>query len=1418
MTIVRKSNDRSFKVISGYGELEIRDNLENSYPDVYTPEVMTALASLARFNEDQKMVMAKRIERRAERTRNRHRIRFMDPNDYIPRTNIKVQDARDGKFVGSEIPKDLQRQWIQGTGPAAKPNSPIEKSIRNVAYGLLSGADGWMFDGEDAVGQIKTMSLDNHRNLKLAIQKDPIFLRVAEKVAREMNEWSSGFFGKKIIKDWNTQLNFTTKIFRCRGLHLDDRHIRDENGVALSASIVDMTLYVVNNYKNLMKAGSSIVLYLPKIQTAEEAAFWNEIISALEEHLDLPVGTIKVYVLVEQLEATFQLMGIRAALGRHFVGFNTGRWDYINSVADAMTWDKDFINPNIESITMTYGYMRNYEDRVRRAVNTPDINGNFALWQGGMEPNIPVGSEEGVTSGMKKAVEGAMREQKEGASGKWVAHWRMVHIIRPVWERVGDDNQLGRAFPPLTYTQEDADGLTLLEPAPRTIRGARNLLSVGLQYGNAFGQGFQAAALKPADFFNNDDILYLMEDMATGEIRLSILWEWVHKGAKLTEDDPETGSKAGDVFTADIFRRLLAEEYEKLLHAKDKDVHDDSKGTTLPIAREIVDTYVLDDVKAPWYIDLLNINLNNHDLYEAKRRIRQYMDTFKEDGTRITENVDFIPTRKTETILEDEMESFEKEVLETKKWASSHRFKGITRLYSARQVVQQRGTIETDYPIARKASEEFYNLLRELFSKGEQITTFGPYSPGQAVMLKRAGIKGIYLGGWATSAKGSTTEDPGPDLASYPLSQVPDEAATLVRALLSADKNQKFMRSRMTDKERKTTPKFDYRPFIVADADTGHGGDAHVRNLVRRFVEAGVAGYHIEDQKPGTKKCGHQGGKVLVPVDEQIKRLNAARFQLDVMKVPGIIVARTDAEAAALLDGRGDERDHPFILGATKTDLPGYKDCYLAILKAFNEKGIKDVNGHLLYRMSEFEYEEAYKWFKQVGLMSYIDENIQALKDGRERSITKPLDNVATKFVETWEVESGLKTFGEAVADLMEFQIEEGRQHDLTVNQWLEFARKVSLHEAREKARSMGIDPSWDCELSRTPEGYYQIQGGVGYAIAKSIAVAPFADILWMETKTAHLADAKEFADAIHRVYPDKMLAYNLSPSFNWDTTGMTDEEMANFPKELGKLGFVFNFITYGGHQIDGLAAEEFSRALLEDGMLALARLQRKFRLVDSPYKTPQTYVGGPRADSALMATSGRTATTKAMGKGSTQYQHLVQTEVPPKLLEGWLELWAEYYKIRGSLRVELRPHRAGSDLLELSILDESKNKVANAVYASIQDLRGKNILSVRDQNTFDEDFRKKRLMTLIHLFLIHRYKSDSVHYVNPTDDNQKQTKGMKALGIYDDVNTEIGDIIVAGVDSDRVRGLLNPDLVELKRLITKAKRSKAKKPRIKKN
>jgi len=620
--------------------LQWRGNVMKTYDDVLTAPVVAVLNALAPLDVDRRALMQARLDRRAGRHQRREPIRFLRPDDVIPRTSIRVQDARDGRFTGGDIPSDLQRQWIQGTGPAARPKSPVEQSIRNVAYALLSGADGWMFDGEDALGQLSTMSLDNQRNLKLAFYDDALFLKAAEQVAAEINQWAQGFLGRPTIADWRQQLQFTTRIFRPRGLHLDDRHVRHDDGSGFSASIVDATLYVSNNGQRLRENGASIVLYLPKIQTAEEAAFWNDMLSALEVHLQLPAATIRTYVLVEQLEACFQLMEIRAALAPRFVGFNTGRWDYINSVSDALAWDPDFVNPNIDAITMTYGYMRTYEDRVRRAVNTPDAHGRCALWQGGMEPNIPVGSAEGVAASMNRAVAGAEREQREGASGKWVAHWKMVHIVRPVWEKAGAANQLGRSFPPLAYTGADADALLRLEQAPRTVAGARDLISVAMQYANAFSQGLQAAALKPADFFGNDDVLYLMEDMATGEIRVSILWEWLHKRAVLTGRDG-TSAATGDELDGERFVRLLDEEYAKLQHASDRDVHNASKQTTLPIAREIVKSYVEHDIKLPWFIDLLNLNLGNDDLAGAERRIEAFVRVFGVEGRRTTRNIDF---------------------------------------------------------------------------------------------------------------------------------------------------------------------------------------------------------------------------------------------------------------------------------------------------------------------------------------------------------------------------------------------------------------------------------------------------------------------------------------------------------------------------------------------------------------------------------------------------------------------------------------------------------------------------------------------------------------------------------------------------------------------------------------------------------
>ena len=189
--------------------LQLRGNLAVAYDDVLTREALDALNALATLDVDRRQLMQARLDRRAERQRRRERIAFLEPNTTIGRTSIRVQDARDGKFAGSEIPADLQRQWIQGTGPAAKPDSRVEKSIRNVAYALLSGADGWMFDGEDALGQVSTMSLDNQRNLKLAIHRDAVFLTVAETGRRRDEPLGARVSSAaRSIDDWRQQLRF----------------------------------------------------------------------------------------------------------------------------------------------------------------------------------------------------------------------------------------------------------------------------------------------------------------------------------------------------------------------------------------------------------------------------------------------------------------------------------------------------------------------------------------------------------------------------------------------------------------------------------------------------------------------------------------------------------------------------------------------------------------------------------------------------------------------------------------------------------------------------------------------------------------------------------------------------------------------------------------------------------------------------------------------------------------------------------------------------------------------------------------------------------------------------------------------------------------------------------------------------------
>jgi isocitrate lyase len=601
---------------------------------------------------------------------------------------------------------------------------------------------------------------------------------------------------------------------------------------------------------------------------------------------------------------------------------------------------------------------------------------------------------------------------------------------------------------------------------------------------------------------------------------------------------------------------------------------------------------------------------------------------------------------------------------------------------------------------------------------------------------------------------------------------------------------------RMSDEERRATPEVDFAPWIIADADTGHGGDAHVRNLVRRFVEVGVPGYHIEDQKPGAKKCGHQGGKVLVPSDEQIKRLNAARLQLDVMGVAGIIVARTDAEAANLLDGSGDERDQPFILGVTSRDVPAYRIGHLAVMRRLERAGVTDITGHRLYAIGESAYAAADAWLDETGLGGEIDELGRSATTHAEETLDAALD----RFLETWQAHAGLKTLGEAIAEELAFRTEEGAELPMSVDEWRTFAAGASWQEARHAAAQMGITVVWDPEPARTPEGYYQVRGGIPYAIAKSLAAAPYADILWMETKTADLADAREFAEAIHAVHPDKMLAYNLSPSFNWDTTGMTDEEMRAFPEELGQARVRLQL-----HHVRRPPDRRPGRR----GVHHRAARRRHAGPGPAPAQAAPARVAVPDAADARRRPARRRRAPRRLGPDGDDEGDGPRVDPgaaprpdrgpapPPCRLARRLGAAARSRAARGLLR----PHTAGSEVLELTVTDADGGRLASVIFATITDRRGRSILSVRDQAT-DPRLRRKRLMTLIQLFLMHRYRAASVHYLTPTDDNRRQCERMLERGIFEAVNDEVGEIIVAEVDRRRLAALVADDSDERSRLI----------------
>jgi isocitrate lyase len=408
-----------------------------------------------------------------------------------------------------------------------------------------------------------------------------------------------------------------------------------------------------------------------------------------------------------------------------------------------------------------------------------------------------------------------------------------------------------------------------------------------------------------------------------------------------------------------------------------------------------------------------------------------------------------------------------------RQWADDERWAGIERTYTAAEAVRLRGSVVPECTLARLGAERLWRLL----TQGGYVNALGALSGGQAVQMVRAGLSAIYLSGWQVAADANAAGATYPDQSLYPANSVPQLVRRLNNALLRADQ---IDWSEGRDDTEWLAP-------IVADAEAGFGGALNAFELMRAMIEAGAAGIHFEDQLAAEKKCGHLGGKVLVPTSQFIRTLTAARLAADVLNVPAVLVARTDALSATLLTTDVDERDAPFVTG------------------------------------------------------------------------------------------------------------------------------------------------------ERTSEGFFTVKDGLDAAIARSLAYAPYADVLWFETSTPDLGEAREFAQAIHERHPRKLLAYNCSPSFNW-RQALSDDQIATFQQQLGEWGYRFQFITLAGFHSLNAGMFELARGYRDRGMSAYVELQeREFALEAEGYTATkhQREVGAGYFDKVMQAVS-KESSTLAL-RGSTE-------------------------------------------------------------------------------------------------------------------------------------------------------------------------------------